>query len=523
MVDLIVTDTSRNPVRALRSYDLDLAFGSGENDFKLSGVDPVLAAGCLVYMDGTEYGGVVDKIHSDGSVEGRTWHGMLAAKILTPDPGADYLTASGPANAMLGVLFRRVGLDSLFIADTAPSPGVDGYRFDRYVDAYAGIRGMLAAGGLKLHLEWRDGLLHASARPVTASGGVIDSDLIDFQGVRDWRPVNHLIGLGEGELRARAVCHWYADVNGGVSRTQTMFGLDEVAATYDYSNAKSDELAEETRKKLVELQSQGSMDVKLRDMDTRYDIGDLVTGRDNVLGQTITATVSKKIVKSDGGTLSVSYEIGQPSKTQTGLSGRSESSPGGGSYTAGKGISLSAGVISADVDSDDLARVARTASDAEARASGYSAQIGKARQDAAQALDTASAKIGTVQATAPVTVTRTDDNVTIGVASASATTPGLLDARDKAKLDGIDDGANRYRLPAATVRRLGGVRPDGQTITIDDAGVITSHATIDPAVNPVWPVGYLVSNTTGRDPGLDFGGTWVERPSLEGYKYERVK
>lgn len=523
MVDLIVTDAARRPVRALRSYNLDLAFGSGENDFKLSNVSPVPAAGSLIYMDGTEYGGIVDKLNSDGSVGGRSWHGMLAAKVIAPDPGSDYLLAQGDASTMLGMLFRRLGLNSIFAADPIAAGSVSGYQFDRYTDAYTGIRKMLAAGGLKLHLAWRDGLLHASALPVATAGDMLDSDLIDFDGTRDYRPVNHLIGLGEGELRNRAVCHWYADDKGGVSQTQTMFGLDEVTATYDYSNSKADELREETRKKLVELQGQGTIDVKLHQGDASFDIGDLVTGRDNILGKTVTAVVTKKIVKSDGDTMSVSYEIGQPSKSETRLSGSSESSPGGGSYTAGHGITLSAGRISADVDSKDLAAVSKTATDAATTASGYSAQIGKAQQDAANALRTASNKVGAVKGVAPVSAIETDGTVTVKVDEATPSSPGLLGAADKAKLDGIASNANRYRLQRATTARLGGVRPDGQTITVDEQGIITSHATVDPAADPVWPIGYLVSNTTGRDPSLDFGGTWAPRPSLGAFTYERIK
>jgi len=66
---------------------------------------------------------------------------------------------------------------------------------------------------------------------------------------------------------------------------------------------------------------------------------------------------------------------------------------------------------------------------------------------------------------------------------------------DKAKLDGIEEGANKYILPTATDAVLGGVKPDGTTIKITADGVIstevqdlsayikTVNTTISPDVN----------------------------------------
>ena len=521
-MDLIITDANHTPLRAVGSYTLDLAYGSEENDFELSGVAPMPEAGALVMVDGTEYGGVVDSVSSDGTVTGRTWHGVLAAKILTPDDGQDYLTVSGQIGAILDALFSRIGLAGLFQAD-ANSTNV-AYRFDRYTDAYGGISAMLAAQGMKLRLSWADGMVHATAEPIRVVDDTIDSDLLKFASTRDHRPINHLIGLGSGELRDRAVSHWYADADGTVSQTQTLHGLDERAAVYDYSNAKADELAENTRDKLKELQSQGELDVTVNDTGLSFDVGDVLVGRDHTLGQTVRATIAKKIVKATDGVISVSYEAGTLTARQSSLSGSGESSTTGGgghAYYAGEGLTLVDYTFSADVTDTDLTRVETTAQQAYKLASDYSSAIGKAQQDAADALATAETKIGAITATAPLHATRSDDAVTISAEAATRTTAGLMSAADKTKLDGISSGANAYTLPTAAIGRLGGVKPDGQTITITTDGTITAHATGGQTVNP-WPIGSVYQNTTGTNPGSVFGGTWRQMPSIGAYTWERT-
>lgn len=53
---------------------------------------------------------------------------------------------------------------------------------------------------------------------------------------------------------------------------------------------------------------------------------------------------------------------------------------------------------------------------------------------------------------------------------------GLMTSADKAKLNGIENGANNYVLPTASTETLGGVKIDGRTIVIDNAGTIKSNA-----------------------------------------------
>ena len=51
---------------------------------------------------------------SDGvsvvTYSGRSWHGMLAGKVLQPIQGQDYLKVSGPVNQVLSNLLARIRL-----------------------------------------------------------------------------------------------------------------------------------------------------------------------------------------------------------------------------------------------------------------------------------------------------------------------------------------------------------------------------------------------------------------------------
>lgn len=403
MVDLICADENGVPFHATSDCVFDCAWGSGENDFELTLYDgTVLPDRGLVYVDGTEVGGIVDHMKdelSDGvsvvTYSGRSWHGMLAGKVLQPDSGQDYLKASGPVNQVLSNLLARIGLSDVFKVRADSTKTIPMFQFDRYCTAYDGIRRMLAANDLKLMFQEIDGTIWMYAQPVVAHDDTVDSDLVDFSITKDYRRTNHMIGLGKGDLRNRLVVHYYADGSGKVSNTRTFGGRDEIAAVYDYSSAEKNELDKQTKKQLQDLQGAGAVDVTVHD-GLSLDVGDRVAGCDHVTGLTVTAVVLKKIVKLSGGLLSVSYEVGDTasSKTEysnyTSSSSSSGSTGGGVSLEAGRGLSISGGTINAEVASEDLDSVRQVAESANRTASGFEAQIGKANQTAEDARNVAS-------------------------------------------------------------------------------------------------------------------------------------
>lgn len=511
MVDLICADENGVPFHAVSDCVLDCAWGSGENDFELTLYDgTVLPDRGLVYVDGTEVGGIVDHMKdelSDGvsvvTYSGRSWHGMLAGKVLQPDSGQDYLKVSGPVNQVLSNLLARIGLSDVFKVRADSTKTIPTFRFDRYCTAYDGIRRMLAANDLKLMFQEVDGTIWMYAMPVVAHDDTVDSDLVDFSITKDYRRTNHMIGLGKGDLRNRLVVHYYADGSGKVSNTRTFDGRDEIAAVYDYSSAEKNELDKQTKKQLQDLQGAGAVDVTVHD-GLSLDVGDRVAGRDHVTGLTVTAIVLKKIVKLSGGLLSVSYEVGDAASSKTEYSNYTSSSSSSGStgggvvLTAGRGLSISGGTINAEVASEDLDAVRQVAEAANRTASGFAAQIGKANQTAEDARNVADAARSV----------------------ADSAESGMMTDDERSKLASVERGANAYTLPEASTDVLGGVRVDGSTIVSVD-GVISAHVG-GVSGKAVFPVGYVVMNTTGIDPSVDFGGTWRQLPSLGCFTFERI-
>lgn len=540
---LVVHDSTVGDIREIEEFELDLAFGSDENALKLearAGEAP--EEGQFVFIDGTEYGGVIDQAsyeagrEASGSIlcRGRTWHGILAGKRPLPDSGSGYLSVSGKAGDALAALIERMGLSELFSAasdDTSVS-----YTFDRFVDGYSGLKAMAKANGRKVAMRRKGGKVEISLPPAVDYANKVDSDLLDFTLTSVHRCVNHLVCAGTGELENRAVVHFYADAAGNVSHTQSLFGVDEISALYDYSNADEEKLEEEGKKKLKEYQTTGSVEVEAHD-DIDVDVGDVISARDNAHGRTVSATVVKKIVQVSRGVATYKYEVGSETTTKTSSRGNAESGGGGHTYYAGSGLTLSNYTFSADVDKAALAAVETKADDAKTAASNASAAAGKAETAAKAATGAAAAnakaiagKQDALTAGANVTI----DGATISATDttygeASATASGLMSAADKAALDGLATG-DTVPKKAETAGRLA----EARTVTI--SGAVNGSATWDGSSDlsivvagdsaaagflAVHPVGtYLETN--GYDPS-DYGGEWSMVPSIGPYTWLRIK
>lgn len=105
---------------------------------------------------------------------------------------------------------------------------------------------------------------------------------------------------------------------------------------------------------------------------------------------------------------------------------------------------------------------------------------------------------------------------------ATTTIHGLMSSGDKQKLDGIQSGANKYTLPVASTATLGGVKPDGTTITIGPDGTITAQSSATAAsFLAAHPIGSLYWCVAG-DPN-DQGGTWKEiHTIIGGHVWQRL-
>lgn len=516
MADVILADGKLTPHASISQVTLDWACGTDENDFELTIDDalaPNISQGWYFWLDGSDVGGrIVDRrVSVAGGMStttwiGQSWTGMLAAKILQPDANQDYLTVSGKLPDILKNLLKRIGLDTVFTVDSSDASILSNWMFQnpRYVDAYTGLRTLLASCGRRLDFKASGNKILLGIVPVQTVANTIDSDLVDFKAETNRRAVNHLIGLGSQELKNRLVVNYFADATGVVSQTQTLVGADEVCATYDYSNADLSTLQSETKKHLQELQTGGSVEVTLSDeVGDGLRVDDKIVAADQSSGVNVTAVVTKRIVKIDSGILTSTFEVGLPVQSAnanySGSSSSGGSAGGGVSLTAGRGLSISGGTINAEVDSEDLDSVRQTAESANRTASGFAAQIGKANQTAEDAKNVADA----------------------AKSVADSAKSGMMTDGERSKLASVERGANAYTLPEASTDVLGGVKVDGSSIVSVD-GVISAHVGGGASGRVVFPVGYVVMNTTGVDPSVDFGGTWRQLPSLGCSMFERI-
>ena len=320
-MDLIYANNNKEDIGVMKNYTFDLAYGYDENDFELKTNinNHVCEPGYILYIEGTEYGGIIDSIRVKTSSEelyymGKTWHGILQSKILEPDTEEDYLMCDGEANKVLESLIERMGLADLFKAsDSISGITINNYKMYRYINGYEGIKKMLSSVGGKLKIYFQDGFVVLSAETLIdySTDEEFESSQIDFDVKKHYKPINHMICLGKGELKDRTVIHLYADSKGNISRSQTLFGLDEVTSVYDNANCESDEELEQGgRDALQEAWTSDSLEVSF-EPDKTYDIGDIVGARENITGIFVSKEVSKKIVTIQNDQITISHEVGE--------------------------------------------------------------------------------------------------------------------------------------------------------------------------------------------------------------------
>lgn len=320
-MELVFTDASFNRQGVLLDFALDMAFGDSENDFELTVLPEFeLLHGALVFCHGTDIGGIVDSKEFDNTDElpvirysGRTWHGILDASVTRPNSGQAYLVLTGDINSAIGTLINRAGLGAVFMPSSVNAGISVNYQVPRYVTVWEALRRLCRAYGMRpdIHRENGKTVVEAVQKQDFSNGQVSDLS-VAMQATRSYRPTNHLVVLGQGELAARTVIDLYADANGNVSTTQTLFGVDEVADVYENtSEADTEKLRQDGIDKLRERQQFASVDMALPS-ESGFQIGDTVTAYSTETGLVAAAEVVKKVVSvTDDGTVT-DYELGEP-------------------------------------------------------------------------------------------------------------------------------------------------------------------------------------------------------------------
>lgn len=470
-----------------------------------------LAKGSLIWSPGTEYGGIIQdiqsKLETDGQryvyYSGPSWSGRLSQRIVCPPSGKDHYMLDGEANEELNALMEYLGLDYLFQAPEVNSGITLDTDLDRFADGYSALRKAAAENDCRLSMKYDNTSKKVIIQFVPReTHGNYTSDNSPIS-VTVGSPVNHLVCAGTGELQDRVVVHLYIDKNGNVSQKQYYKGADEISTLYENTSADKDKLIEEGTKKLIEYQEVNQVEISVEDgSEDLYPLDDVIVGFDPVTGIKASSTIAKKVVSVDAqGFESYRYEaadVGSSSGStlSTEVSG---GSGGGATYTAGYGIDITNNKISAQVGPDELGTVTEIAQGANTAASNAAAEAASAFSAADAAQTTADAKVETIKATAPISAARTGndvslahsssgvtagaygatdnvtadwgDAVTVGArisvnatghvtsaqgrtvtlpgSTATQSAKGLMSVTDKAKLDGIAQGANKTTVDSA--------------------------------------------------------------------------
>lgn len=321
-MDLIYMNENKEDVGILSNYTFDLAYGTDENDFELTTSinNTLMKSGYIIYIENTEYGGIIDSIEVDTTNEvliyrGRTWHGIMESKVVQPPDGEDYLILNGDLNSVLQTLIEGTSLSGLFIADSInTNVSISNYKVARYVTLYSAIKKLLKSKNHKLKIMFEDGLVKLSSELIVDYSQVktIDNDLVNFDITSHYNPINHVVCLGSGQLKERIVLHLYSDANGNYSRTQqTFFGLDEVMSVYEDVNAEDeDTLIEGGMQIISESRNQNALEVTFNAINEQYDIGDIIEANENITGLNVRECITKKIVKIENGLTNITYEVG---------------------------------------------------------------------------------------------------------------------------------------------------------------------------------------------------------------------
>lgn len=267
-----------------------------------------LDKGWYVAVPGTEYGG---KVRNPSSVNedkysalkynGVTWGGLLDEHTICPSGSNTHYHLKGEANHVIEQLISYLGLTGIFIADASNSGITLNYDV-RFVPAFQALRAALFRVGARLShvydFQCRRCVLKAVA--VDQKRGRTYVSDADNVAMSYYTPVNHLVCIGEGEMQERVVIHLYADKYGNISKTQSLFGVDQIDQLYDYTSADAETLESEGRRTLAELQVFKDMDVSIPSASSDvHNLDDIIRAIDAATGKQIRARIIKKTLEID--------------------------------------------------------------------------------------------------------------------------------------------------------------------------------------------------------------------------------
>ena len=282
----------------------------------------------LLYILGTEYGGIIGEVLTDTTLDyvelkGLTWRGRMAKKIIQPPTGLDYKIVSGELHAVMKSLIEPE-FDGLFVVsqeDTGVS--VSNYQFERYCTLLDGLTKMLKSKGYRLKLSFLRtqgelGYLFVEAVPIVDYSSQIElsQDCRLNYTMDDKRDgVNHLIVTGKGELQDRNVLDLYVQADGSIGSQPYYTGIQEIAEVYENTSTETEELKSKAEERLQSLMNKKTFKMDVASLGIDVNIGDIVGGRDYLTGLYMAKPVENIIYELTNDVESKTYKLeGEDSK-----------------------------------------------------------------------------------------------------------------------------------------------------------------------------------------------------------------
>lgn len=316
-MDLIYTDANFDDIGILHNFTCDFdTTDTKDFEFSLDIKNNVLISGGYWYVDGTEYAGkitgkTVDTEKGELRVFGQNMRGLLTNKIVRPPQGQDYVIVSGHVKDIVNGFLTDAGYDGLFVFECI-NLVLRPTKIRRYTDLYSVIESIANLYNLALSFYVKDSKFHIKI------GVPVDDSLdyefnqqdIQFSITKHTATVNHLICLGQGELKDRQVIDLYINHNGKVTTSPSFFGTDEIVAVYDNPNCEDlKELQNDGANKLLELHYKDEISVMTT--NSHLTIGSIVSGYEEVTDTHVMAVIENEIVDISDDEINVEYVTGE--------------------------------------------------------------------------------------------------------------------------------------------------------------------------------------------------------------------
>lgn len=316
-VEVYYTDSNFNELGILKHEYIDIDIAD-TMDFSMEfpiGKHLKLERNALWFIDNTEFAGIIDKkevITDSGIVRysGRNLRGILNSKIIEPPAGKDYLILDGNISNIINNLLLQLGLD--MFTCTISDDIVNSYKVPRYITLYELILKLCYLSGKMLSLTYHNKKVYISlvSRIDYTDYMINGKNSINFNIRLSLNNVNHLVCLGQGELKNRVVLHLYMSEDGKISTTPQHAGIYDYSQVYENTQAKDiKELQSLGIQKLKELNNSDSVEAKVSN-NSFFKIGDIVGGYEEITDIFVRREVTNIILQISNGVLKCTYSIG---------------------------------------------------------------------------------------------------------------------------------------------------------------------------------------------------------------------